>query len=113
MNAPANIKRPVQAEDIWSPEERAHRAAISIHCPNDGELKMGYRARIAALRDQASAALRVCSDDAAGVLTEVARIATLSVYAPMDSKQLVLRAAALTLAMDAARAMERASRNGQ
>ncbi len=110
MNAPARIPLPVASEDLWSAEERAHRAAITIHCPNEGEWNMACRAQIAAIRDQASAGLRRCCNDAHGILSEVARIASLTVYAPMDAKQLTRKRAALMSAIEAARALERAAR---
>lgn len=111
MNAPANISR-VLAEETWTPVERAHRSAISIHCPNEDEWSMKCRVAIAIMRDQAAAAQRECSDAAYGILSEVARIATGAVYAPADAKKLTMMRSALAQAIDAARAIERASRNG-
>jgi hypothetical protein len=111
MNAPANIQHQIQAE-AWSPIERAHRGTISIHCPSEDEWSMKCRVAIATIRDQAAAAQRQCSDATHGILSEVARIATGAVYAPADAKRLTLMRSALVQAMDAARAIERASRNG-
>jgi hypothetical protein len=111
VNAPANIKREIIAE-AWSPIERAHRGTISVHCPNEDEWAMKCRVAIAMMRDQAAAAQRQCCDGAHGILGEVARVATTAVYAPSDAKRLTLMRSALVQAMDAARAIERASRNG-
>lgn len=73
---------------------------------------MKCRVAIAMMRDQAAAAQRQCSDAAYGILAEVSRIATGAVYAPSDAKRLTLMRFALAQAIDAARAIERASRNG-
>lgn len=124
MNAPANIPPArVTPEGFfipyvepefreWTPAERAHRSAISIHCPNEDEWSMKCRVAIAMMRDQAAAAQRQCSDASLGILVEVARIATGAVFAPSSAKRLTLMRSALVQAMDAARAIERASRNG-
>lgn len=112
MNAVTRIAAPVSAQDLWSPEERAHRHAISIHCPNENDFAMGCRAHIAAIRDQASAGLRRCSADAYGILSEVARISAVAVYAPASAKRLVMLRSALTQAMEAARALERVAARG-
>jgi hypothetical protein len=109
MNAPAQIT----TQDLWSPAERAHRGAISIHCPNEDDFSMGCRADIAAMRDRASAGMRGCCEDAYPILAEVARIAALTVYAPLPPKQLVLKRAALAQAIDTARALERAENAGR
>lgn len=111
MNAPSNIKRHL-IEEAWSPIERMHRGAIGVHCPNEDEWSMKCRVAIAIMRDQASAAQRQCGEAAFGILAEVARIATAAVYAPSDAKKLTLMRSALAQAIDAARAIERASRNG-
>lgn len=110
MNAITAIERRATIEDLWSPEERAHRAAISIHCPNENDFRMGLRVKIAATRDQASAGMRRCCDDARTILAEVARIASLSVYAQVPTSRLALTQLALDAAMDAARMIERANR---
>jgi hypothetical protein len=111
VNAPANIRHQL-IDDAWSPIELAHRGAISVHCPNEDEWSMKCRVAIAIIRDQASAAQRRCNDATQGILSEVARVATGAVYAPSDAKRLTLMRSALVQAMDAARAIERASRNG-
>jgi hypothetical protein len=90
--------------------ERAYRAAISIHLPNEGEVQMACRVQIAMMRDQASAALSRCSDAAYGVLLEVSKQAATAAYAPMEPRRLMLLRSALTLAIDAARALERANK---
>ena len=111
MNAPANISRDISAE-AWSPIERAHRGAISVHCPNEDEWSMKCRVAIAMIRDQAEAGKRHCSDATYGMLSEVSRVATNAVYAQSDAKRLTLMRSALVQAMDAARSIERACRNG-
>ncbi len=109
MNAPANIPR-LRPEP--SEAERAHRAAISMHCTNEGEDAMLCRVALAQIRDQATAGMRRCCDDARPFLFEISRIAMLNVYAPATVAQLWRIRGALTLAMDAARAIERAQRDG-
>lgn len=111
MNAPANIKQQL-TDEAWSPVERAHLGAISVHCPNEDEWSMKCRVGIAIMRDQAAAAQRQCSNATYGILSEVARVATGAVYAPSDARRLTLMRSALAQAIDAARAIERASRNG-
>lgn len=111
MNAPANISHQI-ASETRTQAERAHRSAISIHCPNEGEWEMNCRVGIAIMRDQAAAGMRHCSSASYGILAEVAKLATAAVYAPADAKKLTMMRAALTLAMDAARAIERVSRDG-
>lgn len=90
--------------------ECAYRAAISVHCPNENEMKLACRVDLARLRDQASAALSRCSDASFGVLSEIARQATLAVYARTDTATLFRTRNALTLTMTAARALEAAAR---
>jgi len=104
MNAPANI----QPEALYTPEERAHRAAISIHCPNDG--KMELRVKVAELRDRAGAAMSRCCDEAYPYLLQISRQASVVVYAPISAKRMMFTIIALNAAIDAANAMERASR---
>jgi hypothetical protein len=112
-----NAIAPITAADIedatWSPAERMHRAAISIHCPNQNDLDMQCRVHIAMIRDQASAGLSRCGEAAYGILLEVTRVATQAVYAPSSTKRLILTRAALTQTMDAARMVERATSRKQ
>lgn len=111
MNAPANI----QSQDLmeWSTTERAHRASISLHLPNEGPDKMACRVALAILRDQASVGKRSCSDAAYGLLGEVERQATNAVFAPRGIRHLYLLRGALEMTMAAARALERANRPGK
>lgn len=102
MNAPARIRPDVETL------EAAHRAAISIHCPNEDELDMANRVAIAAIRDQASAGLRRCSGETAGILAEVSRLATAAVYAPMPPGKLHMTRFALASVLESARHLERA-----
>lgn len=106
MNAPARIERddaqPVGIE-----------ASISMHCPNQDEVAMSCRVDIARMRDLASiGAYRAC-DSAATLLQEVARVATQAVYAPIPTSQLIRIRCALSLTIEAARAMERAHADGR
>lgn len=88
--------------------EAAYRTSISIHCPNEDELDMANRVAIAAIRDQAAAGLRRCSDETAGVLTAVSQLATAAAYAPMPPGKLHMTRFALASLMESARTLERA-----
>lgn len=90
------------------PIEAAHRATISIHCPNETELAMVARVALAMIRDQSAAGLRRCSDEAAPILSTVTRLATEAVYAPMPDGKLHLVHGALASLMESARRLERA-----
>lgn len=113
MNAPAKIAMPITPDTGWTPAEIAHRHTISIHCPNGSEIEMKARADLAAIRDQATAGIARASDSAAAILGEVSRLATQAVYAPIETANLLRIRSALELTMMAARAVERAVRNGR
>ncbi len=116
MNAPALIRQPsrrsflVRMDD--TEQERSYRAAISVHCPNENEVSMACRVDLAIMRDQASAGLARASESAFAILSEVARITAIEVYAPRTTKHLLHLRGALTLTMEAARQMHRAQNNG-
>lgn len=119
MNAPATITAdgffvPIPVElkvrEEWTVAERAHRASISLHLPNEGEAKMACRVAIAILRDRASAGIRRCSDASYGVLTEIERQATHAVFSPRDARGLYLIRAALTSMIDCASMLESANK---
>lgn len=107
MNAPARI---VTSDIFVTAAERAHRRAISIHCPNCDDVEMAARCDLAAMRDAAMIGTRRASESAAVLLAEVSRLATSAVYAPVETSRLIRIRAALDLTMDAARALERAQR---
>lgn len=114
MNAPANIKhqpRPITFDETRT--ERAHRAAISIHCPNADEMEMAARVDIAIMRDRAAAGLSRAGECAGALLAEVTRIGSVVVYAPLPTSRLLRILAALQITMEAARAMERAMADGR
>ena len=67
-----------------------------MHCPNEDPLTLANRVAIAAIRDQASAGLRRCSPETAGLLQEIARLATHAVFAPMPAGQVRCIARAIT-----------------
>lgn len=102
MNAPAKIL-PDTAR-----AKSAYRASITIHCPNEDEMTLANRVALAALRDQASAGLRRCSPETAPVLSEIARLATHAVFAPMPAGQVHMTRFALANLMEGARILERA-----
>lgn len=110
MNAPTRIQPdPERIEaDGWGPIEAAHRASISIHCPNETHIAMVARVALAMLRDQSSAGLRRCSDETAPILQTVTRLATMAVYSRMPDTKLHLVHGALASLMESARRLERA-----
>jgi uncharacterized membrane protein len=112
MNAPANIRRPTPIRADESDQERAYRAAISIHCPSQCEQDMAARVSLAMMRDQASTGMARACPMAATLLGEVMSAAAVAVYAPAPTSYLMRLRSALWLTMEAARAVERAQRDG-
>jgi hypothetical protein len=112
MNAPANIRTRSLIRVDENQIEAAHRQAISVHCPNCGEIEMAARVDLATLRDQATIGIARATNSAGALLSEVARLATSAVYAPVPASRLIRIKSALDLTMMAARALERAQRNG-
>ena len=110
MNAPARLPQPIGTG--LSVEQRAHRHAISIHCPNCDEMEMAARVDLAAMRDAATIGIARASDSAAAILAEVSRLATGAVFAPLPASQLIRIRAALSFTMEAARAVDRVTRDG-
>lgn len=92
--------------------ERAHRHSISIHCPNCNEMEMAARVDLAQLRDAAMVGMNRASDNAVPLLHQVSILAAQAVYAQTSTSHLLRVRAALNLTMEAARAIERALRNG-
>lgn len=104
MNAPASIR--LEETD----RERTYRASISMHCPNQSELDMASRIDIAVMRDGAASGMFRATDAAATLLHVATTVAAAWVYAPATSAQLLKTRSALRQTMDAARALERATR---
>lgn len=102
MNAPTAVRHEVKTFGC------PHRAAISIHCPNESDLSMIARVSIASLRDQASAGMRRCSEASRPILQTITQLASEAVYARMPEGKLCLIAGALGTLMNAARNVERA-----
>lgn len=107
MNAPVTIR--LDETD----HERAMRASISMHCPNEDAFSMACRIDIATMRDLAAAGMFRASRGAAVLLAEVSRIATSAVYAPMTPRDLVRTKFALRLTIEAARELERVGVDGR
>lgn len=110
MNAitPIRAAAPVRFDE--TEVERAHRRAISIHCPNQDEMTMAARVDLATMRDLASSGAFRAGDEASRLLLIAARVATNAVYAPLPFAKLQGIRAALHMTIEAARAMERALR---
>lgn len=107
MTPIASEVRP-DASILGSVTERAHRHAIRVHCSNCDEFEMACRVDLATMRDAATAAQYRCSDEAAGLLGEVVRLASNGVYAPLPASRLIWLRSACRLTIEAARAVERA-----
>lgn len=110
MNAITSIR--ADASILGSTTERAHRHAISIHCPNCNEMEMAARVDIAMMRDAAMVGVGRASEHTATMLHEVSKMAAQAVFAPIPTSRLLRVRAALNLTMEAARAVERALRDG-
>lgn len=108
MNAVTQIAAEHVAE--ISEAERIHRAAISMHCPNEGELTLSCRANIAIIRDQASAGMRSCTAATYDLLNDISRLAQSWIYAPAAPADLWRIRSALEGLMMAARTAERVER---
>lgn len=78
MNAPAKIE---PSRDRYLPIVKHHLP----HC--EGE-ELSLRCSILMMRDQAASNLRACSDEAAGCLSEVQRLASVYAYHSMPLEQL-------------------------
>jgi hypothetical protein len=109
-----NMITPIRADESihGSTVERAHRHAISVHCPNCDEMEMAARVDLAIMRDAATVGVGRASEHASVMLHEVSKLAAQAVYAPIATSRLLRVRAALNLTMEAARAVERALRDG-
>lgn len=105
-----NAVTPIRLDE--SEAERAYRQAISIHCPHGSEMEMAARVELAQLRDQAAIGMSRATDSACALLSEVSKLATMAVYAQRPESDLLRIRSALNLTMMAARALDRATRNG-
>lgn len=78
MNAPANI----------APARDRYIMIVRHHMPACEGKEMMLRCSILLMRDQATSALRRCSDEAYGLLTEVQRLAAHYAYETMPLEHL-------------------------
>lgn len=92
--------------------ERAHAKAISELCPGCDEMEMAVRVELAMLRDAATVGMARASGAAAPILDQVVRLATYTVHADVPTSRLLRVRSALTFTIEAARAVERALRDG-
>lgn len=100
MNAPAR--------QILSTSEAVYAPTLDSIFGNEDEMTRAARADIMALRDQATAAMRQACPEAAAILAETAKIATLNAMAPLSAKRLTLLKGALDLNIESARIIHRA-----
>lgn len=96
MNAPARI---ASARDRYIP-------IVTHHMPGCAGDELTFRCSILLLRDQAGSSLRRCSEEAAGVLLQVQRLATLHAYAPMAIEELAELRRQLTRLVSCASGLE-------
>lgn len=102
----------VTAEQIAAIEgDDAYARAIRVHCPDD-DGTITVRVAIARIRDDAATGIRKAMPEAAIVLDTVVRLAAYSAHAPVPASRLIRILSALTLTMEAARALDRVQRNG-
>lgn len=92
--------------------QRAYRHTINALCPGCEELNMAARVDIAMIRDIAMVGVDRASEPAATMLYEVVKLATQTVYAPLPTSRLLRVRAACNFAMEAARAIDLALRDG-
>jgi hypothetical protein len=78
MNSPANIRR-----DQYAP-------TVTLHLPGCEGEELAMRCSLLLMRDNATAALRYCSDEAAAPLEAVERLAGQYAFASMRADQLKL-----------------------
>ncbi len=93
--------------------DNPHRTAIEVHCVGCDDMEMAARVELAMIRDAASAAIPRAGDSAGVVLGEVLRLPTHAVYAPARTSELIRIKAALSFAVEAARVLERVTRNAR
>jgi hypothetical protein len=108
MNAHARLvvdNDVVGAIPAW---ERPYRASIAIHYPNADELTVAIRCEIMRSRDQASAGLHRCCDEAYPTLAEAARLATLYALSGASRSTLMQMNSAIQWMIECARMIERA-----
>lgn len=92
MNAPATI----------TPARDRYKPIVLHHCPGCEGETLSLRCSLLLIRDNAASALRRCSDESAGVLTEVQRLAATYAFAPIPTDELKeLRRALLNLTASA------------
>lgn len=109
-----NALTQIHAEDRVqvSPIERAHRRALAEYFPGIDELEMAARVALAMIRDQASFGWSRACPEAAEILRVIDQQAGEAVHAPFPTSRLLRVRWSLELTMMAARAVERAQRDG-
>jgi hypothetical protein len=78
VNAPARIR----------PARDRYTGIVKHHLPGCKGEELELRCSILLMRDQAGSSLRQCSEDAAGALSEVQRLATVYAYASIPVEEL-------------------------
>lgn len=109
MNAITSVTTAAKPEPAI---ERARRRAIAELMPEIDETEMAARVGIALIRDQASFGWTRACPEAAEFLGAIDRQASEAVYAPFPTSRLIRIRWSLELSMMAARAVERAQRDG-
>jgi hypothetical protein len=78
MNAPAKI----------APARDRYRMIVRHHCPAAEGDDLTLRCSLLLIRDKAASALRHCSEEAAGILIEVQRLASTYAFASIPTAEL-------------------------
>jgi hypothetical protein len=110
MNAMTQIHADDRAQ--VSPIERAHRRTLTELHPGIDDLEMAARVGLVMIRDQASFGWSRACPEAAEILRIVDQQAGEAVHAPFPTSRLLRIRWSLELTMMAARAVERAQRDG-
>lgn len=101
MNAPTHISL-----------AGSYEATIGALCPGCDEDSMAVRVELAALRDSATVGVQRATDEAARILSVVVSLASSAVYSGEPTSNLIRVLATLKFTVEAARHIDRLTRNG-
>jgi hypothetical protein len=95
-----------------TPNEPEYATAVLAHYPDETGVKLTLRCDLMAFRDRATIGLMRCSADAAPTLEQASRLATIYALANLPTKRLFQMHIAVRALLDAASAIEAASKRG-
>lgn len=105
------MNAPLRTISFDTPAMRQHGHSVLTHCPTRDDVELQVRCDLAAIRDRATSGIARATESAGIILGEVARLATHAVYAQRTTSELMRIRIALTQAVDAARSIERVTRD--